>query len=175
MPPWGHFIGQFGIKKKIHNWSNQQDCRSKQFFIWLCRSTVPSLKNHVWTSLMTKHWGIWWTLLHMQAGDQWGSGPTRPAPSLASVLHTSKHSVSFFLWSYTLLCASRPDLWGKHLSFLGNGDPAVPDWSMFHSLRHFPALPASTDCFYQHLLWRRQSAHSQGPLHQWWDFFKTSH
>lgn len=123
---------------------------------------------------MRKQWGIWWTLPHTQAGDQRDSGPTRPALSLASVLHTSNqtHSVTFFLWSYTSLCASSPDLWRKHLSFLGNGDPAVPDWSMSHSLWHFPAFPASADCLYQHLLWRRQSTHSQDPLHQRWDFFK---
>lgn len=126
---------------------------------------------------MRKHWGIWWTPPHMQAGDQRDSGPTRPALSLASVLLTSnKHTfgVTFLLWSHTLLCASSPDLWGKHLSFLGNGDLAVPDRSMFLGLRNLPALPASAGCLYQHLLWRRQSAHSQGPLRQRWESFKMS-
>lgn len=133
--------------------------------------------NPVWTSLMRKHWGIWWTRPHIQAGDQQDSGPTRPAPSLASVLITSNHthSAAFFLRSHTLSCASSPDLRGKHLSFLGNGDPAVPDWSVSNSLRHFPAFPASTDCLDQRLLRRRQSAHSQGPLRQRWEFFNTSH
>lgn len=56
------------------------------------RSTVPSPKNHVWTSLMRKHWRIWWTPPHTQAGDQWDSGPTRPAPSLAFVRSTAKQT-----------------------------------------------------------------------------------
>lgn len=82
--------------------------------------------------------------------------------------HTHTHTVTLIFCSDSLLCASSPDLWRSHLSFLGNGDSTVPDSSLSHSLWHFPAFLASTDCLYQHLLWGRQPTHSQGPLRQWW-------
>ena len=109
------------------------------FCVFVCaiyRSTGPPVRNHVLTSPMRKRWKIWWTRPSSQAGGWRDSGLTRPAPSLASVLHTHTHADSnmtifshhscYVLTPFLRVCVCRPDVRGCHLSVLGDGDPAGP-------------------------------------------------